>query len=124
MSDDLLEDFASRYPDAVDKRGGSTFIAADYAGRFIDEAEHREIGILGMDGFLIGEFTYPALSRIADFSVAGNDSRSDFAAWSCGRARALLAGPWRFPPAGEADQMHPEAAGRHMIDFTLTDRRI
>lgn len=116
------EDFARRHPHDVEKQGGSIFIAVDIAGQFIDEAEHQGIGILGMDGFLIGEFTYPALSRIADFTIAGNDSRSDFVAWSCGQARTLLAGPWRSPPAGEADQIHPEAAGRYMIDFVLAEK--
>jgi hypothetical protein len=115
------EDFARRHPNGVEKRGGSILIAVDVAREFINEAEHQGIGIIGMDGFLIGEFTYPALGRIADFATAGNDARSDFVAWSCGQARALLAGPWRSPPAGEADQMHPEAAGRYMIDFVLTD---
>lgn len=116
------ENFARRHPNGVKKQGGLIFIAVEIAREFIDDAEHQGIGILGMDGFLIGEFTYPALGRIADFSTGGNDSRSDFVAWSCGQARALLAGPWRSPPAGKADQIHPGAAGRYMIDFVLTDR--
>jgi len=118
----FAEDFARRHPHDVEKRGGSTYIAVDVAGDFIDRAEHHGIGILGMDAFLIGEFTYPALGRIADFSIGGNDSRSDFVVWSCGQARALLAGPWHSPPAGVADQMHPDAAGRYMIAFILTAR--
>lgn len=75
-----------------------------------------------MDGFIIGEFTYPALGRIADFSVAGDYSDPAFVARSCRWARTLLAGPWRLPPAGEADQIHSEALGRYMIDFTLTEK--
>lgn len=98
------------------------YIAAEAAGEFINEAEKRGIGILGMDGFLIGGFTYPALGRIADFSIAGRDDRADFVAWSCAKARALLAGPWSSAPVGEADGIHPEAAGRYMIDFTLAAR--
>jgi len=116
------ENFARRHPNGVEKQGGLIFIGVEISREFIDDAEHQGIGILGMDGFLIGEFTYPALGRIADFSTDGNDSRSDFVAWSCGQARALLAGPWRSPPTGEADQIHPGAAGRYMIDFVLTDR--
>jgi hypothetical protein len=116
------EDFARRHPDAVERRGGSIYIAFDVAGAFIEEAEHQGIGILGMEGLRIGQFTYPALGRIADFSRAGNDSRSDFVVWSCRQARILLGGPWRSPPVGEADQIHPDASGRYMIDFVLTDR--
>jgi hypothetical protein len=118
------EDFVRRHPTGVEKRGGSNYIAFDIAGAFIDDAEHSGIGILGMDGFLIGKLTYPALSRIADFSRAGEESRPDFVAWSCRQARAVLAGPWRSPPAGAGaeDQIHPEATGRYMIDFTLTKK--
>jgi hypothetical protein len=115
-------EFMRRHPNSVEKRGGSTFIAVDIAGDFIAEAERKGIGIIGMDGFLISEFTYPALGRIADFATDGNDSRPDFVAWSCRQARALLAGRWASPPTPALDQMNPEAVGRYMIDFTLTDR--
>jgi hypothetical protein len=115
------DDFAQRHPNGVEKRGGSTFIAVEIAGDFIAEADRRGIGIIGMDGFLISEYTYPALGRIADFAIDGNDSPPGFVAWSCRRARALLAGPWASPPTPALDQMKPEAVGRYMIDFTLTD---
>lgn len=76
------EDRARRHRDDAEKRGGSTYIAGVAAGDLIDEAESQGIGILGMDGFLVGEFTYQALSRIADFSIAGSDPRSGFVTWS------------------------------------------
>lgn len=116
------EDFGRRNPGSVEMRRGSTYIDVDAAGAFIAEAEQRGIGILGMEGFLIGEFTNPALSRIADFSIARSDTRLDFVAWSCEQARELLTGSWRSPPTGDADQINPEASGRYMIEFTLAVR--
>ena len=118
----LLDDFANRNPLWVERRGGEVFIAASAAGNLINEAESAGLGILGMEGFILGDKTYPALSRIADFSRDGNDQRPDFVAWSCREARQLILGPWRNPPAGSPDQIHPQAAGRHMIAFVLDDQ--
>jgi hypothetical protein len=75
-----------------------------------------------MEGFIIGEATFPALSRIADFSMDDNNRRPDFVAWSCREARQLILGPWQSAPAGNADQIHPDAVGRHMIAFVLDDQ--
>jgi hypothetical protein len=113
----LIDDFAIRYPGATQKRAGETYVSAEMARRLIDEAEAGGVGILGMEGFIIDDATYPALSRIADFS---NDLvRADFVPKSCGEARKLLSGPWRSTPAGANDQIHPDARGRHMIAFVL-----
>jgi hypothetical protein len=60
------DDFARRHPNGVEKQGGSIFIAVDIAREFIDEAERQCIGILGMDGFLIGEFM--AYGQVAEAS--------------------------------------------------------
>jgi hypothetical protein len=116
----LIAEFARRNPHLVDNRGGEIFVAASAALDLINEAESSGIGILGMEGFVVGEATYPALSRIADFSV-DSTNRPDFVAWSCREARELILGAWRSAPAGTADQIHPEAAGRHMISFVLDD---
>jgi len=115
----LIADFAKRNPHLAEIRGGEIFVAASAALDLIDEAESSGMGILGMEGFIVGEATYPALSRIADFSMDGNNRRPDFVAWSCREARRLILGPWRPAPAGNADQIHPDAAGRHMIAFVL-----
>jgi hypothetical protein len=34
----------------------------------LDEPRQGGIGILGLEGFIIGEATYPAMARIVDFS--------------------------------------------------------
>jgi hypothetical protein len=117
----LLEEFALLHPQDVERRGGGTYVAAEVAGRLIDQAEARGIGVLGMEGFIIGKGTYPALSRIADFTRGGGDRRPDFAAWSCREARALLSGSWKKPPVGPEDQIHAEARGRYMVDITLRE---
>ncbi len=118
----MIEDFAARNPHSAEKRGGEIFVDASAAGDLINEAESSGIGILGMEGFIIGEATYPALSRIADLSMDDNNRRPDFVAWSCREARALILGPWRSAPVGSADQIHPHAAGRYMVAFTLDDQ--
>jgi hypothetical protein len=120
----LIEDFADRNPDLAERRGGEIYVDASAASDLINEAESSGIGILGMEGFIIGEATYSALSRIADFSTDGNDRRPDFVAWSCREARQLILGPWRSAPAGRADQTHPDAVGRHMIAFVLDDQPV
>jgi hypothetical protein len=63
----LIEDFADRNPDLAERRGGEIYVDASAASDLINEAESSGIGILGMEGFIIGEATYPALSRIEDF---------------------------------------------------------
>lgn len=118
----LIEDFADRNPHWAEKRGGEVFVAASAAVDLISEAESSGIGILGMEGFIVGEATYPALSRIADFSLDDNSRRPDFVAWSCRAARQLISGPWRSAPAGDADQVHADAEGRHMIAFVLDEK--
>jgi hypothetical protein len=118
----LDEDFAESNPHLAERRGGEIYVDASAAGDLIDEAESSGIGILGMEGFVISEDIYPALSRIADFSVDDPNRRPDFVVWSCQQARQLITGPWRSSPAGYADQLHPHAAGRHMIAFVLRER--
>jgi hypothetical protein len=118
----LIEDFAERNPHLAERKGGEIYVAASAAGDLINEAESSGVGILGMEGFIIGEATYPALSRIADFSVDNNKRRPDFVTWSCREARQLISGPWRSAPAGNVDQIHPHATGRHMIAFVLDDQ--
>jgi hypothetical protein len=79
----LLEDSAKRNPHLVEKRGRGIFIDASAAGDLINESESSGVGILGIESFVIGDATYPALSRIADFSMDDNNRRPDFVAWSC-----------------------------------------
>jgi len=74
----------------VEKRGGETFIAAEVLTELLDEAERRGVGILGLEGFIIGDATYPSLSRIADFSTRLKYSSADFVRWSCEEARRLV----------------------------------
>lgn len=120
----VLDDFAQSHPAAVERRGGETFVLATAAQELIDEAEAAEVGILGMEGFLIGRRTYPALGRIADFSRDDQHKRPDFVEWSCGAARRILSGPWRSPPSGTVDLIHPHAEGRHMIAFVFADPEV
>ena len=117
----VLDDFARSYPEAVESRGGETYVLASVAQELVDRAEAAQVGILGMEGFLIGRQTYPALSRIADFSRDGRETLPRFVEWSCSEARRILAGPWLSPPSGAEDQIHPDAEGRHMIAFVFAD---
>jgi hypothetical protein len=117
----LLDDFASRHPTAVIEHAGEVFVAAESAPDLVAEARQRGIGVLGLEGFLIdGDYVYPALSRIADFSRQHHPSEPDFVEWSTTEALKILAGPWSSRPAVE-DQMHPDAAGRHMIAIVLDE---
>jgi len=119
---DLLENFAAEHPDAVIRHGGEIFVAAEAVSALIAEAEHRGVGILGMEGFLIdGEDVYPSLDRIADFSAGSGSPRS--VTESIALAREVLSSSWRLPP-GPADQMHPKATGRHMIAVVTADSAI
>lgn len=78
----------------------------------VSEATRRNIKVLGLEGFLIDDAgTYPALSRIADFSAEAPDEANH-------KALALLTGDWAAAP-GAADQMHSEATGRHMLAVVL-----
>jgi hypothetical protein len=116
----LLDEFALCHPTQVEIRGAETFIAAEIALELISEAEQRGIGILGLEGFMIGgKATYPAMGRIADFSRGAEYRIDDFVTWSCAEARRLLEGPWRSPPHGDADQIHRAATGHYMLAFAL-----
>ena len=108
----ILDDFAAARPEDVVRRGNEWYVDAFAVPDVIADATNRQVKVLGMEGFLIGErATYPALSRIADFS---NDS-SDVAGR---KALALLDGEWAAPPT-PADQMNSEASGRYMIAVVL-----
>jgi len=72
MADELLEDFALRYPADTEKRGGETFISVEVV----------------------------SITRLADFSRDGADhNRPDFVAGSCSQARSLISGAWGLGPA-------------------------
>ena len=110
----MIDDFARRRPNDVVRRAGTAFMAIEAAEDLIEEAFHEGIKVLGLDGFLIdGEVVYPALSRIADFSA-------DSPTGAYERAKELLRGQWVLPPT-QADQMHSEARGRHMVDVVLDE---
>ena len=108
----LLDDFAASRPADVVRRGNEWFVDAAAAADLIAEAAQKNVKVLGLDGFLVGDTgIYPALSRIVDFS----DDALDIA--NC-KALALLAGEWANAPDGD-DQMHGEATGRYMLSVVL-----
>jgi hypothetical protein len=108
----VLDDFAAARPEDIVRRGNEWFLDVAAVPDLIAQARERDVKVLGLEGFLIGEGgTYPALSRIADFSKDSTD-----VAWR--RAIALLDGEWAAPPI-PADQMHSKAAGRYMIAVVL-----
>lgn len=124
MCSGLLDAFAKAHPGECERRGGEVFVTVEAAQQLVDEAEAVGIAVLGLEGFVIGDATYPALSRIADFSAMPEFHESDVVRWSCAEARRLLAGPWSVRPEGLEDQIHSKAEGRHMIClvFQETDR--
>ncbi len=108
----LLDDFAASRPADVVRRGNEWFVDPVAAPDLITEAAQKNIKVLGLDGFLVGDAgIYPALSRIVDFS----DDTLDVANR---KALALLAGDWANAPDAD-DQMHGEAAGRYMLSVVL-----
>jgi hypothetical protein len=110
----LLDEFLASRPHAVLVRGGETFIDATAAVDLVALAAERGVRVLGREGFLItDDAVYPALSRIADFSSAIPQE-------SARLAHNLLTGDWAEPPRS-ADQLHSEAAGRHMVAVVLGD---
>lgn len=110
----LLDDFAASHPAAVVKRGSEWFVDATVAPDLVAEAAHREIKVLGLEGFLIDDGgIYPALSRIADFSDDAPEEANR-------KAIALLNGEWAIAPS-PADQMSSEATGRHMLAVVLDE---
>ena len=67
----LLAEFALSHAGSIVHRGSETFIDADVVPQLLDEVERRGVRLLGLEGFLIGdEDIFPALSRIADFSLS------------------------------------------------------
>lgn len=111
MTTSLHDEFAQRRPDAVERRGGETLIDIDAADELIGEAERRGIRVLGLEG-LADDGTYPALSRIADYSDVPDVQQS------ASLARELIRGPWRTPPT-PADQMTESAHGRYVLAIVL-----
>jgi hypothetical protein len=110
----ILDDFAAARPGDVLRRTNEWFVASDAAPDLIREANRLGVRVLGMEGFIINDrFTYPALSRIADFS-------NDPAEAASRKAIDLLTGEWASPPTA-ADQMDSEAQGRHMIAIVLEE---
>jgi hypothetical protein len=110
----ILDDYASTHSDAVIRRGGETFVAAERADEVITEAERQGVRVLGLEGFLISDSAvYPAPGRIADLSNASLKAAAR-------AARDLLAGGWATPPM-TSDQMHSDGVGRHMLAIVLDD---
>jgi hypothetical protein len=110
----ILADFAAARPAEVARRGNEWSVDIEAAPDVIAEADRSNVKVLGLEGFLIGEEgTYPALSRFAAFSRDPADVASR-------KSIELLAGEWSVPP-GASDQMHPDAAGRHMIAIVLDE---
>jgi hypothetical protein len=108
----LLDDFAASHPADVVRRGNEWYVDAAVAPDLVAGAARRNVKVLGLEGFLIDDAgTYPALSRIADFSADASDVAND-------KALALLRGDWATAPT-IADQMNAEATGRHMLAVVL-----
>ena len=110
----VLDDFAAARPEAVLRPGDEWFVAAEAAPDLVAEAYRQGVKVLGLEGFLIdGASTYPALSRIADFS-------SDRPEVANRRALDLLSGGWSSPPTS-VDQISSLASRRHMIAVVLDE---
>jgi hypothetical protein len=110
----LLDDFAAARSGQVTRRQNEWFVDASAAPDLVYEASRRDIKVLGLEGFLIGDGgTYPALSRIADFSDDAPEVANR-------KAIELLTGEWANTPTA-ADQMSSEASGQHMIAVVLDD---
>jgi hypothetical protein len=108
----LLDNFAASRPADVLRRGNEWFVDAAAAPDLIAEAVQKNVKVLGLDGFLVGDTgIYPALSRIADFSDDALDVANR-------KALALLAGDWATAPDAE-EQMHSGAAGRYVLSVVL-----
>jgi len=110
----VLDDFAAARPKDVLREGSEWLVTAEAAPDLIAEANRRSVRVLGLEGFLVETGgTYPALSRVADFSKDRQEVANR-------RALALLAGEWSSAPT-PLDQMISEASGRYMIAFVLDE---
>jgi len=110
---DLFAAVSTRRPAEVEERGGERFLSLSAALELLDDAERNGVQVFGLEGFLITDTaTYPALGRIADYSRASPSE-------ALSSARQLLTHEWSLPPRASEDQMHPDAAGRHMIAVVL-----
>ncbi len=92
-------------------RGRETFFTLRAALALVDQAEAAGVPVLGLEGFIVGDHVFPALSRIADSSGATPAST-----WR--DARALLRGGWNEAPTA-ADSLSSDAVGRYMVAVTL-----
>jgi hypothetical protein len=101
----------ARFPGAVTTPGAEVWVRYEDAVAAIDLAQERGLGLLGMDGFFVGESVYVSMSRIADFSLR------DYQGSAYDDAKALLIGPWAQVP----DDLHEDASGRYMIDIVVDD---
>lgn len=113
----LIDLIRETFPDELLTRAGETYLTVPAALALLDEAERRDITVLGMEGFLVDEVNdrvFPALGRITDFAGAPP-------AQAVGAARELLDGPWATTPTAD-DLIHPEARGRHMVVVVLGNR--
>jgi len=98
----VLDEFAAARPHDVLWRGNEWLVDATAASDLIADATRRGVKVLETQGFLVvDEATYPALSRIVDFS---NESSKVAAR----KALKLLNDDWANPPT-PADQMPPAA---------------
>lgn len=63
----LLEAFARAHPGECERSGGEAFVTVEGALDLVDQAERQGVAVLGLEGFVIGDRLFPALSRIADW---------------------------------------------------------
>jgi len=117
----LLQDAERRHPESVVHRGGEIFLSVGVATEVVSDAQRQHIPVLGLEAVLISDAdTFPALSRIADFSRTTRHG-TDLADWSAAQALSLLNGAWKQPPIpGEQEQLAFDAHGRYMVAIVLS----
>lgn len=110
----LVDEVETRYPAAIVRRGGVTFLEPFAAAELVELAVERGVRVLGLEGFLVADdAVYPSSERLADFSEASpHDAIS--------AARTLIITTWAHPPS-PGDQMAERAMGRHMLVVGLDE---
>jgi hypothetical protein len=100
-----------RFEDCYESPGGEVWVRAEDALAALELAKVEGFRLLGFEGFIVGpEGVFPAMSRIADFP-------SGATTWPL--AAEMLRGPWSERPT----DVHPQAAGRYMIDVCVSEER-
>ena len=99
-----------RFDGCYQSPGGEVWVRSEDALAALRLVETEGFRLLGLEGFIVGAAgVFPAMSRIADLSGAGNSAAE--------AAERLLRGEWSQAPT----DVHLDASGTYMVDLCVDD---